>query len=186
MRAIRPLIVVALLLSATAACASHTAESTFPAEPPPRSSAPAPSSIAPADVLEAKVNDALAAYRGLWTAYISATRHPDPNDAGIRKYATGDALHVFVSGLASMQSRGLAGTGTVELHPKAVDIEPASAPTVVGISDCVNSAHSHLYKVDGSTYHDPPGGRQKASATVQFTNDKWTVTEFGLQAVGTC
>jgi hypothetical protein len=49
----------------------------------------------------------------------------------------------------SVPDAGLAGRGTVELHPKAVEIEPASAPTVVGISDCVNSAHSHLYKVDG-------------------------------------
>jgi hypothetical protein len=185
-RVIRALIVVALLLPVSAACTSHTAAPTLPAASSPRSSAPSPSLIAPVDTLKASVDAAITAYRGLWAAYIAATRHPDPNDAGIRTYATADALHVFVSGLASMKSQGLAGKGTVDLHPKPVDIEPASAPTVVGISDCVNSAGSHLYKVDGSTYHDTKGGNRQVNATVQLRDGVWKVTEFGEQAVGSC
>jgi len=178
--------VALLLVSASVACTSHTAAPTLPTESPTRSSAPSPSLIAPAEDLKAKVDAAIAAYRGLWAAYIAATRHPDPNDAGIRKYATGDALHVFDSGLASMQRQGLAGKGTVVLHPKPVDIEPVAAPAIVGVSDCVDSAGSHLYKVDGSTYHDTKGGKRQVNAMVELRDGVWKVTEFAAQAVGTC
>jgi hypothetical protein len=127
------------------------------------------------------------AYRGMWTAYVDASRIPDPQYAGLARYTQGDALKVFVNGLTSMQRDGLVGQGDVTVHPKVTTIRPNASPPTVDIEDCVDTSKTRLVKKDGSPYKDTPGGRQSATATAsQLDDGTWKVTSFALQSVGTC
>ena len=123
----------------------------------------------------------------MWNAYVAATRVPDPSSPDLARYAQGDALNVFVSGLTSMQKNGLIGQGDVALNPAVKGADPNSTPPTVSIEDCVDTTKSHLVKKDGSAYQDTPGGRRSAKATVaKLTNGTWRVTSFALFAVGSC
>lgn len=153
----------------------------------PATSATSPASSPPSPTSGTGAATALDAYRGMWRAYVDASRIPDPQHADLPKYTQGDALKVFVNGLASMQRDGLVGQGDVTLHPKATTVRPNASPPTVDIEDCVDTSKTRLLKTDGSPYADTPGGRQSAKATVSRLDDgAWRVTSFALQSVGTC
>jgi len=123
----------------------------------------------------------------MWRAYVDASRIPDPQYAGLARYAQGDALNVFVSGLTSMQRDGLISRGDVVLNPSATGINPNASPPTVEIKDCVDTSKTRLIKKDGSAYQDTPGGRQSAKATAtRISEGVWKVTSFALFGVGTC
>jgi hypothetical protein len=180
--------VAVMTVTAVTACVSHPAKTTAAPAPSAHSAAasPSPSPMASMEVEQAQVEAAIAAYRGLWNAYVANLSHPNPNDPALRQYASGDALKVFVSGLTSVKNQGLAGKGTLVLNPKQNDIELQDSSPLVGIGDCMDTAATHLYKIDGSSYHDTPGGHRRVAAQVRLIAGVWKVTEIAVYGVGSC
>jgi len=124
----------------------------------------------------------------MWAAYDAAVAVPNPDDAALAMYATGNALKTLTSGLQSVKGQGLKGTGAVVVAPKVTAVSPASAPTDVSLSDCMDTSGTHIVRASpGPPYSDSPGGRRLATATVQRQGDgSWKVTDFGIRGVGTC
>jgi hypothetical protein len=177
------------VLALAMAAASCTSKPSPKSTPTPSTSLRAPSSTAsPVDPKVAAVQDAVAAYRGMWQAYSAAVQVPNPDSPDLSRYATGNALHTLVTGLKSVKDRGLKGTGAIVLSPQVTQISPVDAPTKVGIRDCFDDGGTHLVRASpGLPYNDTPGGRRLCLATVERQADSsWKVTGFGLQGVGTC
>ncbi len=180
----RPLVVAVIAAAsvmAVASCSSHPSSAGTPTSAVPTLQAPS------LDARGLAEQQALEAYRGMWKAYVAATRTADPDSADLRRYTSADALTALATGLQSIKSRGLLGKGDVVLAPRAVSALPAGNPTEVKISDCVDSSATSLYKASGEPYTDTPGGRRAMDATVQDVGGAtWKVTGFALRAVGTC
>jgi hypothetical protein len=148
----------------------------------------APSLTAPSlDARAAAEQKALDAYRGMWRAYVDATRTADPTNEDLRRYATGDALNALVKGLQSIQSQGLRGKGDVVLRPTITSMTEDASPPQAEISDCVDTSGTSLYKPSGEPYQDTPGGKRAMEATVKDVGGRnWKVSGFALRGVGTC
>ena len=130
---------------------------------------------------------AIAAYRGMWTAYQKAGETADPNFPDLQTYATGDALQTLTSGLASVRDRGLVVKGEVVLNPRVTGVEPIDKPNSIDITDCADTSKSVLQKASGEPYNDTPGGRRLILATVKDTGGgTWKVVSFGVRDVGSC
>lgn len=172
-------------LLALAACGPNEPS---PVPPATSSLSTSPSVSASPSVPVSGAPTALDAYRGMWKAYVEASRIPDPAYPDLAKYAQGEALKVFVNGLTSMQRDGLVGQGDVKVNPAVTAAKPNATPPTVDIQDCVDTSGSHLVKKDGSEYHDTPGGRKKAVATVARLGDgSWKVITFAISdKAGTC
>src|SRR3954469_18724817 len=96
--AVLPLAVTLLFL---AACTSDT--------PGPETLAPA-ATVEPTDTTQVPMNDpvqarnaAIAAYRGMWSAYQHVGETPDAAFTPLEQFATGDALKTLTSGLRSIR-----------------------------------------------------------------------------------
>lgn len=152
----------------------------------PEPGTPARSSPAAVSTGDIEV-EVLRVYRGMWRAYVAATRTADPDHLGLARYVTGDALRVLQSGLQRIRKQGLRGRGQVVVNPTVDKLTPASDPTVAVVGDCVDTSGSQLYRADGARYQDSPGGSRACSATVrEVAGGVWKVSGFGLRAVGTC
>jgi hypothetical protein len=185
------LVKVAAVLAASGALAACGSRSPRPAATTPAVSLPSASvSPSPSGVAAgvAAVHAAVSAYSGMWKAYDAAIKIPDPQASDLVRYATGEALQTLTKGLQSVKEQGLKGTGDFVLAPRVSEVSPVSAPTNVGVRDCLSTAATHLVRVGpGSPYHDTPGGRRLCTATVVLQPDgTWKVTQFTLQKVGTC
>lgn len=182
---VRCLLALGLAAALLAAC-----DKDKPAPSPSMSATPTASpsaSASPSMNPSTGAGTALDAYRGMWNAYVDASRIADPAYPDLTRYAQGDALKVFVSGLTSMQRDGLISRGDVVLNPSVTGVNPNASPPTVEIKDCVDTSKTQLVKKDGSSYQDTPGGRQSAKATAtRISEGVWKVTSFALFGVGTC
>lgn len=147
-----------------------------------------PSTSATIETDVAAVQEAVAAYRGMWDAYMRVLAAPDPDSPDLARYAAGGALMTLVNGVRMAEDQGLKGEGTFTVSPRVTEITPTSGPTKIGISDCVDTSRSRIVRASpGPPYSDPPGGRRLCLATVEQQADgSWKVTSFGLHEVGTC
>jgi hypothetical protein len=124
----------------------------------------------------------------MWEAYMRVLASPDPDSPELARYATGSALKTLTDGVGDVRDQGLKGEGEFVLSPQVTEIAPASAPTKVGIRDCVDTTRSRIVRASpGPAYSDTPGGRRLCQATVERQIDgSWKVSTFGLHEVGTC
>lgn len=124
----------------------------------------------------------------MWKAYQEALAIPDPTYPDLDRYATGKALDTLAKGLQSVKDQGLKGTGAITPSPQITSAAPATAPTDIEITDCLDTTTSHIVRASpGPAYSDPPGGHRRTLATVKRQPDGgWKVDSFGVQAVGTC
>ena len=177
---------LALLIAMASGCRStEPAPVTAPTTPPPPTPALSPSPSP--DPLEAAEQAALDAYRGMWSAYVEASRIPDPEHPDLARHATADALQVLENGLETIANNGLASRGDVALDPRVTEVQPVDQPTAATISDCVDTSDTELYRTSGEPYQDTPGGPRLAEATVEdLGGGDWKVTGFALYGVGTC
>lgn len=131
---------------------------------------------------------AMTAYLGMWRDFALAGLHSDWQSPELSKYATGAALSTLSRGLYADHYNGLVTRGSATHDPSVSSADPASDPTTVLITDCSDSTHYlKYYASSGSAADDGPGGRQRIEATVRKQLDgSWKVTDFGVQAVGTC
>jgi hypothetical protein len=171
---------------ATAGCAGDPSVAVTAPPTPPAVATPV-ATTTPPDPDVAAVAQAVIAYRQMWHAYDIALAVPDPNSPDLARYAASSALNVLTQGLNTAKSQGIKGTGSITVYPQVSEITPAKSPTKVGITDCLDTANSHLVRAGaGPTFNDTPGGRRLCLATVQRQPDGWKVTDFGVRAVGTC
>jgi hypothetical protein len=131
---------------------------------------------------------AVAAYRGMWAAYMGVLGAPDPDSPELARYAAGDALSTLVDGVREVRNNGLKGEGEFSLAPRVTEVAPATSPTKVGIRDCLDDSQAQIVRASpGPAYNDKPGGRRLCLATVERQSDgAWKVTSFGLHEVGSC
>ncbi|MEV0396522.1 hypothetical protein [Polymorphospora rubra] len=128
----------------------------------------------------------LAAYRGMWDAFVEAGKVSDPDAAGLRRYASDQALRLVVSSLYTNREQGKVAQGAVVLSPEVIEITPPGAPTEATVLDCVDSTNWLEYKASGGLWDDEPGGRHRTTATVKATDGVWRVSSFILEESGTC
>lgn len=146
-----------------------------------------PTTAAPTDPAS-NVQAAKDAYAGMWDAYMRVLAMPDPDSPELTRFATGSALKTLADGVRDVLDQGLKGEGRFVVAPQVTEIAPASAPTKVGIRDCVDTTRSRIVRASpGPAYSDTPGGRRLCQATVERQSDgSWKVSTFGLHEVGTC
>jgi hypothetical protein len=180
----RPVLVrlVAVSVLLMAGCGSDKPESTSSTPPPsaPPSAAP---SLAPSAVAEV---DALAAYRGMWSAFVEAAKTSDAEDPALRSYASDQALSLIASGLISDREQGRVTKGDLVLDPKVTEVKPAQAPSEATVLDCVDSTKWLLYRTSGELWDNEPGGKHRTTATVKRSGSTWKVSSFILEESGTC
>lgn len=130
---------------------------------------------------------ALDAYRGMWKAYAKAGLTADPNEADLRRYATGAALKTLTDGLAAYRSKGQVLKGEYTSTPQVIGGSSPAAASTLSITDCLDDSKFLVYKTSGERADDKPGGRRLARATVADLGGMgWRVTSFGVQEIGTC
>jgi hypothetical protein len=138
----------------------------------------APSAVAAAD--------ALAAYRGMWNAFVDAAKVPDPDAPALRRYAADDALRRIVSSLVADRDQGKVIKGAPITNPSVANLKPSDQPTEAMIADCVDDTNWLEYKKSGELWNNKPGGKHHTTATVKSTNGVWKVSAFTLEVTGTC
>jgi len=146
-----------------------------------------PASVSPStDSAAAGAQAAVAAYRGMWDAFVEASNNGVADPPALAKHASGSALEVLNRGLAANRAQQLASRGQPVMNPKLTSIGPIAAPTSAMIADCVDSTNWLLYKQNGQPANGDPGGRRKVTATVAKSGGTWKVTGFAAREVGTC
>lgn len=153
-----------------------------PAGTPSTSASPTPS-LGPREIAE---RDALAAYRGMWDAFVEAAKTSDPDAPDLRRYASDQALRLIVSSLYTDREQKKVTKGDLVLNPKVTDVKPAQAPTEAAVLDCVDSTNWVKHKASGGLVDDEPGGKHRTTATVKFADATWKVSSFILEESGTC
>jgi hypothetical protein len=128
----------------------------------------------------------LAAYRGMWDAYVQAAKTSDADAPELRRYASGDALRRIVSALIVNKNEGAVTLGTLNLDPHVNAVETAPAPTTATVLDCVDTTKWLVYRASGGLWDDKPGGRHRNTAKVVYADGSWKVDTFVLEAAGTC
>lgn len=173
-----------LVLAACGTTTSATGTSTSRTTPPPTMT-PAPSSASPAGLAEQR---AIAAYLGMWQDFAQAGTTSDWQSPTLAQYATGIALSNMSRGLYADHYNGLVTRGTATHDPRVTSTDPSADPTKVTVTDCSDSTHALKYNATtGQPANDSPGGRRQINAIVQKQPDgSWKVSDFGVQAVGTC
>jgi hypothetical protein len=126
--------------------------------------------------------EVLAAYRGMWAAFVAAARTSDPDAADLRRYTSGDALRLIVMSLYVKRERQRVILGDLRIDPHVSTVTDTTATVL----DCVNDENWLVYHASGAPVDDTPGGRHRTTATVTRTGDGWRVTWFRLEVSGTC
>jgi hypothetical protein len=129
---------------------------------------------------------ALAAYRGMWSDLVTAARTSDYQSGLLADHTTGDALTLFVQGLARDQLHDIVTRGNVLLHPIVASLSPVAAPTRATITDCVDDSRWIEYTTAGRRAKNPPGGRRATTAMLVAKGGAWKVDELKVGAVGSC
>lgn len=130
---------------------------------------------------------ALAAYRGMWDAFVKAGRTSNPDEPDLRRYADGDALRLIVSSLYGNREQGKITLGEISADPKIARLNLQDAPTEATVSDCVDDTKWLVHRTTGEPVTGgQPGGRHRNTAVVKKTNGTWKVTSFTLLRIGTC
>jgi len=164
-------------VSGSASARTHAA-----AQPPPDPRPPLSSS---ADVAG---QQAISAYLGMWRNFADAAVTSDWRSPALAQNATGDALSRLSRGLYADHYNGLVSRGRPVNTPEVSSVDPTDSPTTVVITDCGDSTAWTKYRADnGQPVNDGPSGRRQINAVVKKAVDgSWKVTDFGVQAVGTC
>jgi hypothetical protein len=170
-----------LVLLSVVACDSNSGQEPPPAAPESRTLA------APSPTADPRAT-AIAAYRGMWTAYDQALKDPRPDDPTLSRYATGAALWTLLAGLQATKNRDQRGTGPVTTAPVVTRAAPPDRPSRISIQDCLDTTHARRTRpAPGKPHRDTPGGRRLCQAEVQQQIDgSWKVLSFSIRPVGSC
>ena len=159
-------------------------------QPPTASSTTRPSatSAAPtASTTPSEAAAALAAYEAYWAAQVASQADPTRRqDAGLARYATGEALAGAQSTLLLFRQNGVAMRGEPVLNPTVTEASPGS--TDVEIVDCVDSTNwKPVYVATGKSALAPGQAlRVQVVSRVELANGRWVVTSSVTQRDRTC
>ncbi|ASO21594.1 hypothetical protein FHR81_003238 [Actinoalloteichus hoggarensis] len=129
----------------------------------------------------------MAAYEGMWAAFVAAGTTANWQDPALAAHATGLALSTLTRGLYADAYNGLVTRGEPILDPVVSSVEPEDEPTTVVVADCGDDSDWLKYTADGQLADDVPGGRREINAIVERQADgAWKVSDFGVHGVGTC
>lgn len=186
------------MLTTVSACTSassvpsHTAQdparpATTPAssQPPPSSTRSSPVAVRRPRTVQAQ---AIAAYLGMWSDFVTAGHTSDWQSPLLSQHATAYALETLEKGLYTDHQNGVITKGAPALHPKVKSVSPAANPTVALVSDCGDSTHWLKYVINtGELAPGGPGGRQAITAEVRKQpGGAWKVDQFAVEDVGSC
>jgi len=160
-----------------------------PAPAPSAARTPAPAApTSPATPADLARGQAIAAYLDMWRDFADAATTSDWRSPKLARNATGEALSTLSRGLYADHYNGLVSRGRPVNNPHVSTLEPVDAPTTIVLSDCGDSTNWVKYHTsNGRPANDRPGGRRRINAIVKKAVDgSWKVTDFGVQAVGTC
>jgi hypothetical protein len=164
-----------------AACSSGPA-----ATAPSTTTTVAPASTAVADPVE-DTQAVLDSYRGMWADLVTAARTSDYNSPLLARHTSGDALTLFVQGLARDQLHGIVTKGEpVLLDPKVTSLSPVADPTHATVSDCVDDSKWVEFTPSGKRAKNPAGGRRLTTARLSRVSGTWKTTELAVGAVASC
>ncbi len=128
----------------------------------------------------------LGAYRAMWTDLVNAARTSDFQSPLLSHHAAGEAISLFVQGLAWDRLHGIVTRGEPVLQPQVTALSPSGAPTSATVVDCFDDTHWVEYKATGGLAKNAPGGRRATSAHLQESHGVWKVTQITVGATGTC
>jgi hypothetical protein len=122
----------------------------------------------------------------MWADLVGAARTSDFQSPLLSEHASGDALSLFVQGLARDQLHGIVTRGEPALHPQVVSLSPSGDPTKATVADCFDDTHWVEYTTSGGLAKNAPGGRRSTTAVVNESYGIWKVTQLTVGATGTC
>jgi hypothetical protein len=128
----------------------------------------------------------LSAYRAMWADLVSAARTSNFQSPRLSQHATGQALTLFVQGLARDQLHGIVTRGTPVLHPMVTSLSPERDPSRATVGDCFDDTHWLEYQTTGKLAKNAPGGRRATTAQLINTSGAWKVDQITIGKPGTC
>ena len=128
----------------------------------------------------------LSAYRDMWADLVTAARTSDYQSPLLSQHASGNALTIFVQGLARDQLAGIVTKGQPVLDPRVTSLTPSVDPTHATVADCFDDTHWVEYKVTGGLANNAPGGRRATTADLVMKDGVWKVTQITIGETGTC
>lgn len=128
----------------------------------------------------------LAAYRAMWADLVSASRTSDYQSPLLAEHATGQALTLFVQGLARDQLHDIVTVGEPILQPSVTSLVPATHPTVAKVSDCFNDTGWIEYTTSGRRVKNQALGLRTTTAVLAKAGGTWKVTELTIGSVDSC
>jgi len=177
---------VGVALVALLALAGCTSKPSPKPTPTPNVSPHAPSPTSSPDA-RAEVQAAVTAYMNLLNAFVAASNAGTDDTTDLARYATGSALEVLANGLADNKAKGEHTQGTPGIdQPRVTEIAPASAPTSVAVTGCVDDTNWQTYNSSGQVGNSGPSGRRGTSAKIEKREGAWKVTSLAIRGVGTC
>ncbi|WP_434450181.1 hypothetical protein [Lentzea sp. E54] len=140
------------------------------------------------DPAEAARNGAVAAYRKMWSAFVTAASTSNWQSPALGQHSVGIALNKLTEGLRRDRDRGVVTKGEPTHDISVSSMEPSAEPKKVVVRDCSDSSNALKYRVDnGERSGSTPGGRQRIDAIVEQQADgTWKVSDFGVHEVGSC
>jgi hypothetical protein len=138
--------------------------------------------VGPVDPAAAVVS----AYRAMWADLVTAARTSDYQSPLLSQHASGNALTIFVQGLARDQLAGIVTKGQPVLDPRVTSLTPSVDPTHATVADCFDDTHWVEYKVTGGLAKNAPGGRRATTADLVMKVGVWKVTQITIGQTGTC
>lgn len=181
----RPFVVVVLVL---AGCGSNDDPGAEPTTGSPTASEPATSPVSASPEPLDPAEEALAVYVAMWDAYDEAARDPetDAEQAGLDRFASGDALTVVTDLVVSLRADGLVTEGSIDHSPRVTELKPQRDPRSARVEDCADTSDRSVVRADGGPYEDDPGGLRLIFADVELHEGVWKVTALGIGRVGSC
>jgi hypothetical protein len=173
-----------LVIWAAAACLTGCAGGASPGTAPTTASSHHPGSTTRVPVDPA--GRVLSAYRAMWTDLVSAARTSNFQSPRLSQHATGEALTLFVQGLARDQLHGIVTRGTPTLNPTVTALSPELDPSRATVGDCFDDTHWLEYQTTGKLAKNAPGGRRVTTAQLVKTSDTWKVDQITIGKPGTC
>jgi hypothetical protein len=171
----------ALIAAALTGCSSPRSDASAP-----RRSTRALSTTPSLSARAAAEHDALAAYRGLWKAFVHAGRTADASDPMLSRYAEGAALDTITDDLKKSKASGQIIKGRLTLRPTVTKFGSSRGQSEVDVKDCVDDTKWLVYHNNGGLVDHQPGGKHLVVAVVTDTQGVWKVSGLAAHGVGTC
>ena len=116
----------------------------------------------------------LKAYRAGWTAYDQALSNANAYDPALVATMVDPLLQKVRAALLGYQAKGIAGRGSVQLHPKVTALTTTSATVV----DCVYSSSELVYTKNGNPVPPvTPPEHDGVTSTLVIASGGWKVSQ---------